>query len=380
MNRFFRINFKWIAISIVTWTLSKQLFLSIKLWGLDDTVFYRADISVGLLFVSVLMSGIIDGFAFGLVDCLFDTYFKTTRFAGRVAAKTLVNLAIGLSLTATLVPMFANLSDEIAKNIVAHMMALPNLIILSVYMLVITFLLQLSKAAALWIQTNDLLQILSLPGDAVEEDRIFMFVDMKSSTMHAEQMGAARYSAFIRDCFVDMTKAADRTKAEIYQYVGDEVVFTWKTSDVNFRRSIEHYYFFLQNLEARARYYKKHYNTIPQFKAGIHHGKVIRTQVGSLRKSIAFHGDVVNTASRIQGKCNELNRDLLVSTAILDGLPEMYTADFEGAYQLKGKNQEINLFSIHPPAGIISSGAAATQKIRLHKTRMPLVKLRLNAF
>ncbi|HEY0741340.1 MAG TPA: adenylate/guanylate cyclase domain-containing protein [Chryseosolibacter sp.] len=353
--------------------------MSIKLWGLDDTVFYRADISVGLLFVSVLISGIIDGVVFALVDCVFDLYFKTLRFAARVAAKTLINLAVGLVLTTTLLPIFANLPDQAGQNVVVHIIALPNLIILAVYMLAITCLLQLSKTAALWIQTNDLLQILSLPGDAVEEDRIFMFVDLKSSTMHAEQMGAAKYSAFIRDCFVDMTKAADKTRAEIYQYVGDEVIFTWKTSDLNFKRSIEHYYMFVQNLEERGDYYKKHYSTIPQFKAGIHHGRVIRTQVGSLRKSIAFHGDAVNTASRIQGKCNELNRNLLVSTAILDGLPENYSADFEGAYRLRGKNQEVNLFSVHPPAKA-SDAESTSQDVRFNKTRMPWARLRLNVF
>jgi adenylate cyclase len=35
--------------------------------------------------------------------------------------------------------------------------------------------------------------------------------------------------------------------------------------------------------------------------------------VGEIRKELAYHGDVLNTAARIQGKCNEFKKRLLVS-------------------------------------------------------------------
>ncbi len=37
-----------------------------------------------------------------------------------------------------------------------------------------------------------------------EEERIFVFMDLKSSTAIAEKLGHLRYSAFIRDCFADI--------------------------------------------------------------------------------------------------------------------------------------------------------------------------------
>jgi adenylate cyclase len=205
-----------------------------------------------------------------------------------------------------------------------------------------------------------------------------MFLDMKSSTTHAEKLGAGRYSMLVRDCFFDMTKAARLSNAEIYQYVGDEAIFTWKTSELNLTNSIQHYFNFRENLRQRSSYFRSQYGIVPEFKAGIHHGRVIRTQVGVLRKSIAFHGDAINTASRIQGKCNELGKDLLVSAAVRDGLSETFGIDSEGCYQLKGKDCKVNIFSVTELSREkFSPGRlkGTLQKVQCKKNRMPLFRL-----
>ncbi|HZJ21487.1 MAG TPA: hypothetical protein VFD35_14195 [Pricia sp.] len=62
---------------------------------------------------------------------------------------------------------------------------------------------------------------------AQEENRAFMFLDLKSSTTIAEQLGHSKYSFFIQDCFKDLHPAVLQCKAMVYQYVGDEAVLTW---------------------------------------------------------------------------------------------------------------------------------------------------------
>ncbi|MCB0535829.1 MAG: hypothetical protein KDD14_26735, partial [Saprospiraceae bacterium] len=59
-----------------------------------------------------------------------------------------------------------------------------------------------------------------------EEERIFMFLDLKSSTTIAEQLGHIHFSRFIQDCFFDLTEVVLRHKVDIYQYVGDEAVLS----------------------------------------------------------------------------------------------------------------------------------------------------------
>ena len=59
-----------------------------------------------------------------------------------------------------------------------------------------------------------------------EEQRIFMFMDMKSSTSIAEQIGNKQSFNLLNDLFNDITDAILASDGEIYQYVGDEVVIS----------------------------------------------------------------------------------------------------------------------------------------------------------
>ena len=369
---------RWIALCVATWCISKALFVSIKLWGIESTSFRLVDFNTGLLVSAIGLTGLLDGLIFGIVDIEFDRFFKRAHLTQRVIAKSLFNLSIGLALTVVLVPILMGWSPEAGMALFSKKLMTANIIITAIYVFIITLTLQLIKVASVWIQASDLRQIFSQNNDGVEEDRIFMFLDMKSSTTHAEKLGAGRYSMLVRDCFFDMTKAARLSNAEIYQYVGDEAIFTWKTSESNLKNSIQHYFNFRENLRQRSSYFRNQYGIVPEFKAGIHHGRVIRTQVGVLRKSIAFHGDAINTASRIQGKCNELGKDLLVSAAVRDGLPETFGINAEGCYPLRGKDCKVNIFSVTElTSEKFSPGRlnGSVQKVQCKKNRMPSFRL-----
>ena len=183
-----------------------------------------------------------------------------------------------------------------------------------------------------------------------EETRIFLFMDLKSSTYYAEKLGHFKYSRLIQDCFKDISKAVQVNKAEIYQYVGDEVVLTWKINDgiVNLR-CLQVFYDFLDILEKKKEYYQKTYGMIPIFKAGVHSGKVMVAEVGELKSEIAYHGDAINTASRIQGLCNSYKSRLLISGDLLAELNKK-NEKFDGyislgAVLLTGKKMPTELYS-----------------------------------
>ena len=63
------------------------------------------------------------------------------------------------------------------------------------------------------------------------EKRIFLFLDLKSSTSMAERLGLKKYYSLLNDFFHEISEPVLSTGAEIYQYVGDEVIFTWKTKE-----------------------------------------------------------------------------------------------------------------------------------------------------
>ena len=51
----------------------------------------------------------------------------------------------------------------------------------------------------------------------------------------------------------------------------------------------------------------------PEFKAGLSEGKITVTEVGDIKREIAYHGEVLHTAARLEKMCNNLNQKLLVT-------------------------------------------------------------------
>jgi adenylate cyclase len=142
------------------------------------------------------------------------------------------------------------------------------------------------------------------------------------------------------------------TKAQLYQYVGDEIVMTWtlkKGTENN--NSLNFYFYVKQLLKNKENYFLDKYGIFPEFKGALHFGDVAVTEIGSLKKDIAFHGDTINTTARICQKVKELNSTLLISTDLLSILPEIdnnYNINFLGLFELKGKNNIIGLSEIVP--------------------------------
>lgn len=182
-----------------------------------------------------------------------------------------------------------------------------------------------------------------------QEERIFMFVDVKSSTTIAEQLGDIQYSKLLQDLFNDFTDVILASRAEIYQYVGDEIILTWKTSTgLKQARCLYCFYLLKESIRQREEYYLKQYNLVPKFKAGMHTGKAVTAWVGKIKKEIVYHGDLLNTTSRIQCKCNDFNHDFVISEEMKNTLPENLPVIYkhQGDILLRGKAQEMKLFTV----------------------------------
>jgi len=71
-------------------------------------------------------------------------------------------------------------------------------------------------------------------------------------------------------------------------------------------------------------------------------------EVGKYKKEIAYHGDTINTAARIQGKCNELKQELLISESLKNELSKTgFIFDKLGRIELKGKESQILLYAVN---------------------------------
>ncbi|ANQ52824.2 adenylate/guanylate cyclase domain-containing protein [Flammeovirga sp. MY04] len=182
-----------------------------------------------------------------------------------------------------------------------------------------------------------------------EEERIFMFLDLNNSTTIAECLGHLNYSHFISDCYTTMTDAIDQNKASVYQYVGDEIVLTWPIKKgIKKNRCIQILFDIQNSFEERREYFTKQFGSFPEFKAGVHSGKVAATQIGVIKREMAYHGDVVNSTARLQEMCKELGVNYLISKDLADQLDYQFIE--LGEVQPRGKYQKIKVFGLENPS------------------------------
>ncbi|MBN3034744.1 MAG: hypothetical protein JW861_04105 [Bacteroidales bacterium] len=183
-----------------------------------------------------------------------------------------------------------------------------------------------------------------------EVERIVMFLDVRSSTTLAERIGHAAFLSLMNDFFYDLSVPVLRTGGEIYKYVGDEAIVVWKMKrGLKDAACIRCFFMLHDRLKGAAAKYLKNYGIIPEFKAGMHCGPVISGEMGYHKREIAYMGDVMNTAARIQQECNTYGTGLLVSADLIEkmNLPAEFTLTDLGQVQLRGKNREIQLYSLN---------------------------------
>jgi len=182
-----------------------------------------------------------------------------------------------------------------------------------------------------------------------EEERIYMFLDMKSSTTIAEKLGHVKYFGMLREYYADLSEPIVRYSGEIYQYVGDEVVVTWKLKNgLRDNNCIECFYAMKQSLISNVAKYSEAFGVVPSFKAGFHSGAVTTGEIGVIKRDIIFTGDVLNTTARIQSLCNTYDVDILISGELIKklSLPARYQIKSLGDNELKGRNEKIELLTL----------------------------------
>ncbi len=183
-----------------------------------------------------------------------------------------------------------------------------------------------------------------------EVERIFLFLDLKSSTAIAEKLGNFAYSNFLIDYYYDITEAILMAEAEIYQYVGDEIILSWSLNKGIKNANCINCFFDIRNsIELKKSKYIEQYGVHPEFKAGLHGGNVVVTSIGDFKKEIVYHGDALNTAARLETECNKHNQIFLTSEYILKNihLPEYLEVSLIDEMQLRGKEEKIKVYGLN---------------------------------
>jgi adenylate cyclase len=357
MNRFTRYRLSRVITILITWLIFAFVIAVHEVLFLENfDGIYESEYLADYTFTKTLLAGLsttfIGALAIGfLEEVYFRDQFKKLAFGRIVVLKTLIYslFLVVLTILGSLVFNGIAVGKSILDPIVIEAMldyassgGFWNTIIILLFAILFTIIgLQIFDKfgpGVFWKFVTGRYH------DTAEEDRAFMFLDMRSSTQIAEKLGHKKYFRMLNDFFSDITNPIMENNGEIYQYVGDEVVLCWKNAD--YRYLFTCFAAITGLINSRTDYYSSEYGFVPEFKAGCHGGKVTVGEVGVIKREIVYTGDVLNTAARIQGMCNQLNSDFLVSEALVDSVPVGFESEEMGDIELRGKNELVRLFKI----------------------------------
>ncbi len=183
----------------------------------------------------------------------------------------------------------------------------------------------------------------------VHQARIIMFVNVVDSKKIGHKLGPHKLHRFLNDLFYDFTIPIVTNRGIIYEYIEDLAVITWAI-DKGMRNAncIRTFFDMQEAIGLNKERYLEEYGFIPQIRAGLHTGSVVRAEIGEVKTQIVFHGDTMNTTARILDKCRELNMSFLASDQLIHliGLPRIYSKRSVGEIELRGKQDHLKLFEV----------------------------------
>lgn len=341
-----------IAIVICSWMLAILLFAYLKIgdlnnsflteWNGKEIVFKQKIYNVALAY----------GFLLGLILSIIYLYvypriIQTPSFTKNIIARS-VSFLVCFKTAEILINLFYSGLNDFNLSYSPHHSILKSLLIYAVIInFLIDFFLLMRKNLGPDYFFNLIRGKYHRPQ---EENRIFMFLDLASSTTIAERIGHMAYSSLLQDCFRELGLLLLKNNARIYQYVGDEAVITWKINKHTKRdRCITLFFSFQKRLQEKKNYFLQKYNTTPFFRSSINEGRIVMSTVGEIKTEIVYHGDVLNTAARIQSLCKTYHSDLLISEKFYQNIQDKKVYKFKcfNNISLIGKNEKINIYNVN---------------------------------
>ncbi|MFC4212359.1 adenylate/guanylate cyclase domain-containing protein [Pedobacter lithocola] len=306
--------------------------------------------------LTLSISGLIMGFITGVLEIrFFNKWFIRKSFAKKIVLKSIIYLAIVMIFLAIALLINAALiqSNDATVNLFIPVWtfftnySLVGILLYVASIIIITqFYAEFNDSIGPGTLSNFFLGKYHHP---IEEERIFMFLDMKSSTTIAQNLGHFKYFEMLKEYFFDLSNAVIDYGGIIYQYAGDEMIICWKLKDgIKNNNCIECFFEMKALMGKQAQKYNSTFGVVPEFKAGLHVGKVTAGEIGSLKKEIIFSGDVLNVSARIQALCNQLNVDILISKNLVNELnaSNRYELTSKGEHLLKGRNALMEIYTI----------------------------------
>jgi adenylate cyclase len=183
----------------------------------------------------------------------------------------------------------------------------------------------------------------------IEENRFVLFVDIAGSTGLAERLGGIAIHRLLDRTFRLLTLAVVDYRGEVLNYVGDEVIVTWRERDGAIDcRPLRCFAAMRDELSDASSQFEHEFGVVPRIRGSLHFGPVIAGEIGDVKRAIVFNGDVMNTAARLEELSRTVDGGFLASRTAMQrftSVPPFAIRDL-GRLPIRGRADGIDVVGI----------------------------------
>ena len=184
----------------------------------------------------------------------------------------------------------------------------------------------------------------------LEEERIFMIIDLVGSTEFAQNKGDVTFHKYLNKLFILMDGPIHRHGGEVHSYVGDAIFAVWPVSGNPKKdaRPLDTLMDIKALLEERSAQIEQEFGQEPELRVAIHKGPVVIGETGHRKRQITYLGNTVNLAARIETLTRTVSGNTLASSEYLDSVevPKDLLVTEQGEFDVKGSSKPLHLSSL----------------------------------
>lgn len=199
---------------------------------------------------------------------------------------------------------------------------------------------------------QDVLDGKLVPREPRKQRLTVLFTDLRDYTTLAEKMEPGELVELLNDWFSEATRAVRRHDGLVDKFIGDAVMALFGVPDERPDAAADAVRAALDMREALAALNLRQQvlgGPTLRIGVGVDTGEAVVGFLGShLRRSYTAIGDVVNTASRLEGMSKQHNCDIVISQAVQDEQEVFGVAEttFLGKVTVKGRVQEVAVYRV----------------------------------
>ncbi|MCA6074079.1 adenylate/guanylate cyclase domain-containing protein [Fulvivirga sedimenti] len=150
-----------------------------------------------------------------------------------------------------------------------------------------------------------------------KEQKIFLLIDICSSTSIAESMDQIEYFKLLDRFFFDVFEGVRAFEGYIYRYVGDQVTIVWSVSSLHKNANCIRAFFAIKHqLHIQREYYLKRFGFVPDFRGTAHIGDVMAVEIGDVKTQVVYQGYALYAANRMEKAAGRSYNGLCISSAL----------------------------------------------------------------